>query len=118
MTRFLDGPARGQTLMLKRAPKFLRVTRDDKHSLSPVWDALDQVDDTPMQGESLFAYQCKGTPTMCHVNIRGGKGGFYPIAEYELCQVQPTDDEMRSTSAWQAWCHRMILPDPTWDPVI
>lgn len=108
MTKFLNGPAAGQTLMLKRAPIYLRVTRDDKHALSPVWDALDQPEDTPMGGESVFAYKCKGTPGMAMVDGRDKKGkkwgGAFVIAEYELCEVQPTDAEMRSTPAWQAWC--------------
>lgn len=90
MTRFLNGPAAG--------------TRDLVGLIT--WDALDQPTDTPAPEESVFAYKVKGEPTMCHLNIRGGKGGFYPLAEYELCEVQPTEEEMRSTAAWRAWCER------------
>lgn len=101
MTTILDGPAKGQTLMLKRAPKYLRVVRDDKHSLSPKWDALDQIGDTPMGGETCFAYLLQGKPGVIHLNMGRGKGGFYPVAEYALCETQPTEEEFRSTALWQ-----------------
>jgi hypothetical protein len=47
MITFLDGPAKGQHLLLKRAPRFLRVTMTIP-SAGPSelqvakWDALDQ----------------------------------------------------------------------------
>jgi hypothetical protein len=39
MIRFLDGPAMGQSLELKRTPRYLRVVR----SAAGTWDALDLI---------------------------------------------------------------------------
>lgn len=106
MTKFLNGPAAGQTLMLKRAPIYLRVVRLAIGVGSSKWDALDQPTDNPETGEIVFAYKCKckGEPGTVHLNMGRKGGGWYAVAEYELCEVQPTDAEMRSTPAWQAWC--------------
>lgn len=99
MTHFDNGPAAGQTLMLKRAPKFLRVVE-----ALGVWDALDQLEDKPTPQETIYAYVRMGDPSMCHVN-RGSKGsGWYMVANYRLVPEQPTDAQMRDTSAWQEWC--------------
>jgi len=72
MTTFKDGPAKGQTLMLRRAQMFLRVVQDPKGT----WDALDQPDDTPKPEERLYAYRIDGQPAMAHYCIRGGRGGL------------------------------------------
>lgn len=104
MTRFIDGPAAGQTLMLKRAPVFLRVVQGEK------WDALDQPDDEPLENETVYAYQLAEAPGHVHLSTRGqnGKrgGGFYPLANYKLCEEQPTKTEMIVTGDWRAWCYR------------
>lgn len=106
MTRFQDGPAKGQALMLKRAVKFLRVVCEYGK-----WDALDQPDDKPKQLEAVFAYQIAEFRGMSHVNCGRGKGsGFYPIVDYKFCPVQPTDQQMRDDAAWDAWCKTQ--PDP------
>lgn len=98
MTRFEDGPARGQTLMLKRAAYFLRVVQgaDGK------FDALDQLDDTPKPDEKLFAYEINGTPGMAFVDGTKCRGA-YALANYKVVKNQPTDVEMRTTEAWQEW---------------
>lgn len=104
MTRFKDGPAKGQSLMLKRAVTYLRVVE-----VGGKWDALDLPEDEPAQNEKVYAYKITGQPGHCHINIRGGRGGFYPIAEYALCAPQPTDAEMRTRSAWCAWCEAVNI---------
>jgi hypothetical protein len=87
--------------MLKRSPRFLRaVVAHGK------WDACDQLDDVPHPSEQPVAYEIVGKPGMCHLNRRGGGGGFYPIATYRLVRAQPGEAEMRGTEAWQAWCHK------------
>lgn len=103
MTRFEDGPAKGQTLMLKRAPFLLRVTR--KKLLGDVlFDALDQLTDEPTPDEELFAYELTARPGWSFVD--GSKTrGLYAIGLYKLCEPQPSDEEMRSNSAWSAWCN-------------
>lgn len=100
MTSFKDGPAQGQSLMLKRAPIYLRVVQDG----DGMWDGLDQPSDEPAATEKVFAYKITGQPGHCHINMGRGRGGFYPIAEYAICPDQPTDAEMRSYCQWAAWC--------------
>ena len=61
MTTFVDGPAKGQRLRLKRAARFLRVTEANGE-----WDALDQLTDHPRTDEKLWAYEITGQPGMMH----------------------------------------------------
>lgn len=100
MTTFEDGPAKGNRLMIKRAPRFLRVVED-----AGKFDALDQLTDTPAATEKLYAYELADNPTMCHINCGHGRGGFYPIASYRLFPNQPTDADMRTTERWSQWCY-------------
>ncbi len=102
MTTFQDGPAAGTTLMLKRAVRFLRVVVDAKNKV----DALDQLYDQPAAGEKIFAYEITANPTMCHLNCGGGRGGFYPIANYRLVPQQPDDATLRDTFSWGEWCQK------------
>jgi hypothetical protein len=98
MTRFQDGPAVGQTLMLKRALRFLRVVEANGK-----WDALDQPEDNPNSNEKLFAYEIVDKPGMMHIN-RGRHGsGFYPMACYRFVSAQPSDEQMRRPHLWSAW---------------
>ena len=101
LATFLDGPATGRTLMLKRSPKFLRVVESDGG-----FDALDQPDDTPRPTEKLYAYQLadkRGT-----VHICGGRAsGWHALVDYKVISEQPTDETMRGTDKWREWCYRM-----------
>lgn len=107
MTRFLNGPAEGQTLMLRRAPIFLRVVEK-----AGKWDALDQLGDSPESGETLHAYRISKRP-QGHVHLNAGKAsGFYSMASYLLCEKQPTAEEMRDSRAWESWCRRMVSNQP------
>jgi hypothetical protein len=99
MTAFEDGPAKGQTLMLHRAPRFLRVTEDNGK-----WDALDQLADTPRPNEKLFVYEIVGEPSWIHIYKRGPGSGFYTRASYRFVAQQPEDETMRHTPAWRDWC--------------
>lgn len=99
MTRFQDGPAKGQVLMLKRAAIFIRVTEADGK-----FDALDQPEDQPYPGEKLYAYTLVSRPIFAFID--GPKyRGRYVIAEYRYCDPQPVDDIMRSNLHWDHWCH-------------
>lgn len=103
MTTFEDGPAKGQALMLKRAPVFLRVTHVPQ-KVHEAWDALDQPDDEPRASEQLFTYVLtEGGFGFVHIKASKG-GGFYKLASYKLWPNQPTDAEMRDTAKWRAWC--------------
>lgn len=106
MTRFIDGPAAGKTLMLKRAPLFLRVTQrgDD-------WDALDQLDDQPAADEEIHVYRLQGQPGSVHMNFGRCRGGLFTTAEYAYFSPQPTDAELRTTAAWHATASRLAGVD-------
>lgn len=118
MTRFLDGPATGQTMMLRRAVIFLRVTRKkfalaENVSRTEKFDALDAPDDTPAADEELFCYKNTGKEGG-NVHIRFGgnqkrRSGFYAIAEYALYPDQPPDEVMRDNTRWREWCKQQAL---------
>lgn len=118
MTRFLDGPAAGQTLMIKRSPIFLRVTRRKAplrgDGFSIVFDALDAPDDTPAPDEELLCYRATSDKPSGNVHLRlSGKAkqasGFYPIGEYALYPEQPADEVMRDNARWREWCKQQAL---------
>lgn len=99
MTKFLDGPAKGQVLMLKRAPMFLRVTRaGDK------WDALDLLGESPQPEETLFAYELAVSRGVAHINMGGCGSGYYTMADYRQVLPQPDQLVMRNLPAWEDWC--------------
>lgn len=106
MTKFTDGPAKGQTLMLKRTPIFLRVACKDGK-----FDALDQPSDEARPGELLFCYILAAKP-QGHVTVRGtgGVGGIYPLAQYRLYDLQPAQAIMRHNSLWCHWCEAQPTP--------
>lgn len=112
MTTFLDGPAQGQHLSLRRSPLYLRVVCD----AAGHWDALDQIDDTPAPGETIHAYRRAGAATVCHLLIRGNRdgrrSGWYSSAQYLHLREQPSATELRDTALWQAWCRRHATSQP------
>jgi hypothetical protein len=105
MTRFTDGPAAGKTLMLRRAPVFLRVVRNAKGE----WDALDQLGDQPEPSETIVAYRKVKDDGWVHLrSAKRGASGFYLSAQYAVVDPQPDDSTMRSTQAWRAWCYEQV----------
>ena len=106
MTRFVDGPAKGKVLMLRRAPRFLRVTEE-----AGQFDALDQLDDQPKPTEKLYAYEITGTAGYAFVD--GPKcRGRYAIASYHLVPQQPADEDMRTIARWHDWCVNAAKQQP------
>lgn len=103
MSRFLDGPARGVDLELRRAPLLLRVTR----SPSGDWDALDQLDDEPKPDEIIYVYRREGEPTRAMVDWcdKGGRrrGGCREFADYQYVADAPVDAVLRNTDRWRDW---------------
>lgn len=101
MTSFLDGPAKGQTFMLTRAPHYLRIVQD----AAGKWDALDQLDDTPTADETIVVYEMVGEPSSVHVCARGrnNRSGWYRGGQYRLVDPQPDDAAVRTTPAWRVW---------------
>lgn len=109
MTRFIDGPAKGATLFLSRAPHFLRVVQGpDGPTTAGDIDPLDQLDDTPRSTERVTAYEMVSGPRHMHVN-RGRNGcGWYRGGDYRMVVEQPDDATMRNTGLWRAWCSALI----------
>lgn len=103
MTQMHGGPANGQNLMLRAAPRLLRVTLATERG-KPKFDALDQPEDRPQSGERLFAYELDGEATNVHVNMGRKGSGWYKLANYKFIPAQPTDAEMRTGTAWLKWC--------------
>ncbi len=103
MIRFLDGPAEGVTLRLRRAPLVLRAVR----SPAGEWDALDQLGDRPRPSETIVVYVRASAVTQYHLLVRGKNrqaGGWYLDAKYRLLGEQPSDAEARDVALWRAWC--------------
>jgi hypothetical protein len=98
MTQFENGPAAGETLMLRRCPRFLRVVQHQGE-----WDALDQWEDTPEPDEEIYAYVRQGEAGSCFIDGRGCSG-MYAFGTYKFSLEQPTDEIMRDTMSWQKWC--------------
>jgi hypothetical protein len=105
MTRFVNGPAHGATLLLQRRPMpfQLRVTVKPGPDGKDVFDALDQWEDKAAADETLHAYEIFGEVGWCHMNFGGGKGGFYAMASYRYILDQPDDATMRDNDAWAKW---------------
>ena len=100
MTRFTGGPADGKTLLLKRAPLYLRVVMDVR---TREIDALDQLDDTAGSDETISVYRCHGEPIQAHINFGRKGGGWYEGGDYRIVDPQPGDAEVRENAAWRAW---------------
>lgn len=95
---FTDGPAEGVTLpALRRLPVFLRVVQD---AASGKWDALDQLEDEPREGEVVHVYVRRQFGFAC----RGGPGGG-PFATYAHVEVAEgiRRDWCRDSSAWRIY---------------
>lgn len=104
MTRFLDGPAEGQQLMLHRSPLFLRVCIG-----LGTCDALDMLDDEPADGEALVAYRREGKPTVMFIDYtdkktRRRQGKVLRAADYRVAADQPHAAVMASAEKWREWC--------------
>jgi hypothetical protein len=100
MVRFVDGPAAGQALALRRAPVFLRAVR----ASDGTWDALDQLTDTPRPNETIAVYRRTGLAHRVHINA-GRSGCFWTqLAEYRVVDSPPADGIARNTASWREWC--------------
>lgn len=104
MIRFLDGPAEGTVLELRRAPVLLRVAIE-----GDTVDALDQLSDTPKEGEILYVYRLEGKAGSYHLLVRGPKArerrGWWATGDYVHLPMddQPDQETLRDTKRWQQW---------------
>lgn len=99
MIHLHDGPLAGKSLLLRRAPVFLRVTQAGENV-----DGLDQLDDAPRAEESIHVYRRRGSAGVCHIHRRGGGSGFYAAGNYFHHHTQPDDATARDADAWRDWC--------------
>lgn len=101
MIKLNGGPAEG-SYAVKRAPIFLRAVIPAKVGRAkPKGDVLDQLEDTPAEGESVSVYQREGEAGIVHINGRKVKG-FYATAEYHW--LEDVDGEaLRDNDIWQEW---------------
>lgn len=95
MTTFIDGPAKGQHLLLKSSPPELTVVVD----ATGKWDALDQPGDSARPGERTFQYLRDGEPVFIHINRGRGQGGLYSMARYRWAGDQPPTAPASATEA-------------------
>ena len=99
MVELRGGPAGGVTLALRRAPRFLRVVIDPAGAV----DALDQLEDTPTDGELVEVYELLERRGPVHVCARrGGGSGWYESASYTF-RGDVDGNQLRDTAAWRAW---------------
>ncbi len=107
MITFLDGPAKGQSLALQRAPLLLRITRTPDGK----FDGLDQHKDSPRADEEVFVYILDKPGEkigVMHVDGRDRKTGrrfaiWSMIAVYKVHSVQPRDTTLCDNAAWSEW---------------
>lgn len=106
MIEFLDGPAVGQTLLLRRAPLYLRVAFNPRKR-SDQWDALDQLTDRPKRHEWIYAYHRAGKPSFLH---RKAHSGVWAVAKYEFVEPQPAaESTLWNKVDWQSWCRAQLM---------
>jgi hypothetical protein len=106
MTKFINGPADGVTLMLRRASLLLRVVYSDTKD---EFDALDWITDSPQWHEGVYVYRRIGEPMVMMIDYcdrRGRHGQRVASAEYEFLPAQPAEQYLRRPDAWQSWCRR------------
>ena len=109
MTIFNGGPANGKVLDLKRSPLYLRVTHDPR---AQKFDALDQLEDEPREGETVFAYLRVHDGGMVHLHRRNGCGGWFSCATYQFLESQPTATILRDSAQWREWCRSIAAKKP------
>lgn len=119
MIGFRGGPAEGLTLLLRRAPHYLRIVEGEDGAL----DALDQLDDAPRDDERVHVYVRPGEADPIHIHRGGADGrwsGWTFIAMYVWIDVDGS--ELRDADAWRAWvlsqprAGQGRVGDTTWPP--
>lgn len=109
MTNFLDGPAEGHALMLKRRPIALRVVVSSGGEV----DALDQPEDRPEDNEVCHLYILAKEGAAAFIDGRDPKtgkrwGGRYMGGDYRLFPDQPEQDVMRRRCDFVEWCQQNL----------
>jgi hypothetical protein len=71
------------------------------------WDALDQLDDTPAEDETIYVYRNTVDHGTVHYSCRDKNGRRFcrweQVAYYRLHESQPDDATARDNSRWAEW---------------
>lgn len=97
MIEAIDGPAKGKTFAIRRAPLMLRLVHDEERD---AWDALDQIEDKPNTHEKVYVYK-REPNTWSFVCVR--PGGRYETGLYRHVPFDGDEAVLYETSAWQEW---------------
>ena len=95
----LRHPLFKKMLGLTRAPKYLRFVFSGSAS-SPNFDALDLLDDSPRDGETVIAARQR-RKTVVHIDYTDRPAENRECWEYEPMDVPA--DVLRDTKKWQEW---------------
>ena len=123
MLSLLDGPCKG-TFMVKRAPIFLRAVAkpvllprepDDEEGQIRTdlgeADVLDQLEDTPADGEQVFIYERMGNSGWIHLQARGQDGkkisGYYATGQYKY-RPDVDGERFRDNNRWREWVSERV----------
>jgi hypothetical protein len=105
----LNDPAgvyRSPPLPLRRVPTYLRfVCRRKDPGFYDGWDALDQLDDQPEDGELVLVARLVHRGCI-HLDktVNGRRvGEWRRTAEYRLMDPQPKEQLLRDTARWRMW---------------
>ena len=108
MIRFIDGPAKGVSLVLENAPFLLRVVRAENGA----WDALDHASDEARPGESISVYRRIDVPQVAFVDFRdrgGGRRGQRLIScSYSHWPEPIAAEDLDTSRAFFAWYEKNI----------
>jgi hypothetical protein len=104
MMRFIDGPAAGVVLTLRRAPILIRAVFNGRKQKEQ-WDALDQPDDVPSPHEKIYLYIAADRPQSIHLSRRPRTAsGWFWMGTYKYLQDAPPDEVLFDNEAYSAWC--------------
>jgi hypothetical protein len=113
MITFEGGPANGKGLLLRRAPTLLRVVITAGGGV----DGLDQFEDEPKPGESIFVYRRRGEFTTTHFKMTCRRdSGWYQSGVYVYLGEPVDDSVLRSTDSWRRWATARVRQPPFVDP--
>lgn len=104
------GTLRGP-LNLERTPRFLRFVMQG--SKFDTLDALDQPDDTPREGETIYAAEQVDSSSVHVSGWKDGKrwGRWEKTAVYELTKEQPSQEIMANWKQWGQWCEERLASE-------
>jgi hypothetical protein len=93
-------------LCLSRAPTFLRFVYTEDLLGQRKWDALDQLEDEPNEGEKLIAgvLAHRGSMHVSYTEKGRRKGDWWATADYDVVTPQPDEATMRDRDRWREWC--------------